>query len=633
MSPTHNSLRIVGLMAGLIVCATAAEAATWQAFGGTGSGNWNDPNHWDTANAPDTVSETAQLTLVITSPPGPHIITVYDLMYPSGLTTGSITFNTGGTLVSNARFTEIQATGTSSTLNWTVGDVATPGRLNMYRHQLTLNNVNMNFAGTSVGAAILLSGLANGLTPPVAQDWNLDATNSTISITNAPVGTNFPGIAVQGGAMRMTGGTLTVTNGSNNGQILVDVADGTTGNRSVLTLSGSQMTTNSFVVSNTGIFNFNGTGAAGPSSITGTLEVRAGEANLVGGTLNVGSALLNFPTTTASGTINVTGATLNVTGGFDIKSTASTPTAAFPNALNISAGSVNAASMEAGGTSLEKSAYSVNLSGTGSLALAGTLLLGFDDFSGRHGAGTVVMTGGSLSASSLIVGAAIDATPNSLGFYEQTGGTSTFGSVVLNRDNTTPSGYGTQEFVVGAGATMNITGAGFSKVGTGDWHVDDTPGNLNFNGKLVFNPSSAITQTLLAFGKEEGEYELYADDLTPAILGNYGVGTLDVSNLNGSEKLFVSAAGNFATNALYVNALVGLSSGNVTTLLDSPINIYYNTAYSPGLLGLTYQLTSGGELIPLTALVPAAEPNSLLLLSLGSLALVGRSRRRLARAK
>jgi hypothetical protein len=626
----HNSLRIVSLAVGLILCTAIAQASNWQSFGGTGSGDWNDPNHWD-AGVPDTATETANYTTVINPQNGPHTIALNEAMYPGGLVSGSITFNTGNVGIGNTRFIQIDAKGVNSPLSWTVGSATAPGKMNFRRHMLNLDNVQLNFAGTPGSTPLTLAGVTESLTPN-PQEWNLDATNSTVSILAAPAGATDAGISVtSGGGMRMNGGTLTVTNAAQDAKISILGVEGSFHSR--LNLKDTQLTTNAFEVTGTGNFTFDGTNAVGPSSISNQLLVTAGEVNLAGGTLNAGSVSMNFPNTNNTGTVNVTGATLNVTGAFDIQSTSTTPVGAFPSTLNISAGTVSAAGMEVGGSSADKGAFGINLSGSGSLAVSGTLLLGYDLASNRHGAGTIVMTGGSLGASTLKVGAARGSNPNSRGYYEQTGGSSSFGSVVLNRDDLTPSGYGTQQFVVGAGATMNITGAGFSQIGTGDWHADDTPGNLDFSGKLVFNPSSPITQTLLAFGDDQGVYELIADDLTPAILDNYGIGTLDLSHLNGSEKLWVSAAGNFATNALYVNALVGLSSGNVADLLDSPIDIFYNTAHSPGLLGLTYQLNSGGSLVPLTAIVPAPEPSSSLLLSLGSLALLGSTRRRLARGK
>lgn len=84
-------------------------------------------------------------------------------------------------------------------------------------------------------------------------------------------------------------------------------------------------------------------------------------------------------------------------------------------------------------------------------------------------------------------------------------------------------------------------------------------------------------------------------------------------------------AGNFATNALYVNALLGLTPAEVALNLDSLINIYYNPAASPALLAQTFALNSGGSLIPLFSV---SEPSTAVLLMLGIALLGRRSRRR-----
>ena len=213
---------------------------------------------------------------------------------------------------------------------------------------------------------------------------------------------------------------------------------------------------------------------------------------------------------------------------------------------------------------------------------------------------------------------------NSVGYYEQTGGVAEFGSIQLSRDHNSNLGYGTKEFVVGPNAELRITGAGFSQFGQGDWNVDDGPDTLDFSGKIVFDPSALTSQTLLAFGKElTGARPDTPEDIAFVIQDNYGIGTLDLSGLDGSEVLNVLPSFNELDNALYVGALIGVTDISVTDHLDSAINIYYSASLSPLLNRQTFQLNSGGLLIPL---IPVPEPSSLLLVAMG--AVVGITRRR-----
>jgi hypothetical protein len=199
------------------------------------------------------------------------------------------------------------------------------------------------------------------------------------------------------------------------------------------------------------------------------------------------------------------------------------------------------------------------------------------------------MSGGTLSCGSLIVGRSANAD----GYYKQTGGTATIGNTVtLYTESAT---YGTRQFVVATNATLILNGPGFVKSGTNAWPSSLlTPGNLDFSGTCVFDPAPGVTNmSLLAFG----------DDVGPAREGlalPFALGTLDISALDGAERLTVKAAGNELTNALYVARLPGLTPAAAAAQLNSALTIYYDPDASPTLgQGLSINLTGGGRLVAL----------------------------------
>lgn len=270
--------------------------------------------------------------------------------------------------------------------------------------------------------------------------------------------------------------------------------------------------------------------------------------------------------------------------------------------LDISGGSVSAGDAELGFKDTGDSAAlrekrRLRLSGPASLTLSGTLRLG------RHtgndpqypGSGLFEMSGGTLQAAHIDVGQSA-AGVKGPGYYCQTGGIATItGALTLaQRGSASVSGHygGAREFVV-SNATMVLTGTGFdTNVGaTPDW---TTLSNLNVFGTFVFDPSTVVTQGMLAFGLDMGVTDAGWNAT------NAAVETLDLSGYDTSGQLLqVVGAQNVIPNALYVRTLSGLTGAEVGDYLDSDINIYYLARNSPDLNGLTYDLASGGKLIPL----------------------------------
>lgn len=102
---------------------------------------------------------------------------------------------------------------------------------------------------------------------------------------------------------------------------------------------------------------------------------------------------------------------------------------------------------------------------------------------------------------------------------------------------------------------------------------------------------------------------------------------MDPAAVDGDEKLTVIGAGNYGSNALYVNNRLGL---DLTT--DSPtlkhvlraLDIYYNANLNTYLMGAPYDLVGGGQLLGFW--VP--EPGSFALPALAARALASHRRTR-----
>jgi hypothetical protein len=196
------------------------------------------------------------------------------------------------------------------------------------------------------------------------------------------------------------------------------------------------------------------------------------------------------------------------------------------------------------------------------------------------------MSGGTLSCRSLTVGRSANAD----GYYKQTGGTTTIGNAIsLLTESAT---YGTRQFVVSTNATLILKGPGFVKSGATAWSTNLwNPGNLDFSGTFIFDPAPGVTNmNLLAFGQNVGATRVGLDS-------PYAMGTLDLSALDGAEKLTILAAGNEPTNALYVGRMTGLTPAAAAAQLNSALTIYYDPDTSPELgPGLSISLTGGGLL-------------------------------------
>jgi len=258
--------------------------------------------------------------------------------------------------------------------------------------------------------------------------------------------------------------------------------------------------------------------------------------------------------------------------------------------------------------------YQLNVNG-GSLTVEGLLRLGQQGHAlSRRGAGLLNMSDGTLDVQDLAIGSAGGS--RSDGLYHQTGGVATIHDEIrMMTEN--PDGFGTQQLVVGSGATMVMTGTGFTVPVAGDWSSGLlTTDNLSFAGTLRFSPSSSITQNLLVFGEELGE------NMAGLAASNFFVGTLDLRDLVAQDAtLNLLEAENFTTNALYVDSLLMDSPVDPGAFFAGDINVYYNPATSD--ITGTWAFGSGDGM-----LIMIPEPGTVLLMAAGGLLLMSRARRR-----
>ena len=214
--------------------------------------------------------------------------------------------------------------------------------------------------------------------------------------------------------------------------------------------------------------------------------------------------------------------------------------------------------------------------------------------------GIYTQTGGQLSCMTTFVGA--HAPPNGGGgYFNLSGGTNTVKVLQLYTDDTATNAnnFGTRQFVVGTNAVMRFNGAGMQATGTNGWLMNFSAATNDFGtpGAIVYDPSGVSTQTLLAFARDEGQ------DFS-MMTSNTAIGTLDLTGLDGVEKLVVQAASNETVNAVYVDNLVGLSDTEAAAHVDSALNIYYNKLKSVEMNRMRISLAGGGALIPLPKIPP-----------------------------
>jgi hypothetical protein len=595
-APSPRVLAVLAVLALGASTALRAETLNWVT---NSSGNWNAPARWITTNVPDTVTEVA-IVFSLGGTTGPYYVTNSGSLYPTGLTNGGLS-------IGNANYATVGRGMylVASNLDWTMGDAANPGYfLSRYAYS-QFNEVNLNLRGARPDYALYLINSGEG------KEWSLVATNSTITIADgvaknsdtAPaallVSGNYgdkPGATTPG--LSMTGGGLTVTNSTTNAAIQVQggyIFGSVTSRVARLWLKDTTLTADKLFLSSSCHFRFDAASASGNSRISNELRyyTGGGRADLLSGALTIGKitvaincSVSNAPLEQAA-FLNVSGATVNVSGDLEWSSGGFHDNNA-PWEIKVWSGSVSANNLLIGGKNIPRGQYAMYLFG-GSVAVSNDLWLGWFSAMTRHGSGLLEMSGGTLSCGSLIVGRSANAD----GYYKQTGGTATIGNTVtLYTESAT---YGTRQFVVATNATLILNGPGFVKSGTNAWPSSLlTPGNLDFSGTCVFDPAPGVTNmSLLAFG----------DDVGPAREGlalPFALGTLDISALDGAERLTVKAAGNELTNALYVARLPGLTPAAAAAQLNSALTIYYDPDASPTLgQGLSINLTGGGRLVAL----------------------------------
>lgn len=588
------------------------------------SGDWNVGADWSQAAFPGDTGQTDDDVQLLVNPLGvnsSYTVSATRAMFPGGLTIRSIyggaSFNDGGTTGQ-----DVSAAGDGvGQLVWNIDDGGTaytsPAILLGDEDDIVLNKVDLSISGDfdSVG-----SNYAVRWSHSSANDGaGFNATDSNISIVNtgaaAPVFTysedkrlimvgQATGAATPTSSLTMSDGVLSMAGnswGASFTNTLLDI-----GTMQPSSTDGFEVT-----IDNSGI---DATSVIGSLQPTGTHTTRFQGGNFRFGTVDF------RPATNSSPTVIIDGATVDIAdAGLNPMDIQMGVTGSDPNGgtwvFQVNAGSVTARNALVGNKDPHtKGQFTVEVSG-GSLTLSGDLMLGRnfggDPVVGSYGSGTFIQSGGTFEADDVIVGQQGDGTGyRSSGFYDQSGGVATVnGTFTLNPGSLVqPAEGGAREFTVSGSAVLRMEGDGFdtsvASPGANWTHLT----TWDASGTIVFDPDSPTTQGLLAFGDDLGKTSA---GLTAS---NFSHGTIDISGLNlAGEILEVVGAGNFATNALYVDAILGALEATVTDHLQSAINIYYNGSSSPGLNFQTYDLVGGGQLISLQAPIP--EPSSALLLA------------------
>lgn len=240
-----------------------------------------------------------------------------------------------------------------------------------------------------------------------------------------------------------------------------------TANNATLTLTGTNTAGANAV---TGVIS-NGTGAfttavvktgtnawtlSGPNTYTGTTTVRQGVLNLTAATgertATSGAIVVGDQTTDA--TLNLAAGTYAMTGNFAVGNSTTT--------------AITGTVFQTGGTITTGNSHLLvgNSGSIGVYNMSGGTLIGPSSATrgvilgvNNNSKGTFNFSGGTLSESTgaLMVGRSDSAATNTVGVFNQTGGTATFGTLSIGGGNGTS---GTQ--TLGANGTLNLTGGTFS---------------------------------------------------------------------------------------------------------------------------------------------------------------------------
>lgn len=642
---TQRQIRFGLLACALVALAPAAARAIglneWQL---TTNGNWSDAARWNGTDVPGSTSHTdddveirSGFTPTVTLDNNslaamtgtPSALTIQSLAIGSRTVDGDAT-NSRGNL-------NVDDTG-GSRFVWHMGGLLKQQNASI----LTAVNVDLDFASSLTGV-LMQGGGGNG---------TFDFTDSTITV-NLSAGSNAGEFLFRDNTvLKMTGqatgssaATSTLTWKNNDGTAAIAARQTGTGGvtlgpagaiieltNTVLDvdqIGAGRSATSHFILDNSGI---TGVGNASTIGQLNVLDNSVGS-EIRGGDVEIGRVFFER-TNTGSTELTVTGGNVTVTNDVLMNSNATNKTSLGRfQLLEVDGGSLSVGGdlivgYQTDNASDAKGNTEVRLT-SGSLNVDGRMILGRLTAFGnsQRSPGTFVMTGGTLTADDVEIGRRAGGADGGSGYWDQTGGDATIsGTMTLLQSNSLGEGtYGARELTVAGSSTLTFTGPGMA-IGTGtDFSLLTT---VDLSGTIIVNPISTTTPTLLAFDDDLGGAFDSEDDINTFFAAGNGVGTLDLNGLNGSEVLTVTPSGNVATNAMYINALVGLSASEVLSLLDSPINLYYNPANSPLLLSQTFDLNGGGTLQPLTLPLQVPEPCNGLLLVAGAVALLARRRAR-----
>jgi hypothetical protein len=588
--------KIIGLVCAAVVAFGVpwrpAQAAVWTNT--AKFGDWNVAGNWNPNDVPDTDTETVQWLNSLSS--GPYTCRVDNVMYPAGLTCGGVRLDNQHANASILVAPVLSSAG----LTMTVGSPANPTNILIDDTAIFFTNSSLTVHGDS-GCAIEI------FNRPIAWPWNAEFLNSSLLVPSGSTGLylNCSGISgFRGGTrMRMTDGSLTVTNSTLNSILQVGNRTGAVSStnieqRTTLSLTRTKLTACVMNVWD-GRFIFDGAGATGDSVISSNLSLGAsgckgGIAEFLSGNLTIGGNVTgNSHGSGLSGlrlSLMATGATVVVQGNVNWTDGGNNANnMRDPTYIDVYKGSLDvwgSLTFSTGyGTYPATEKSYLRIFG-GSLGVSNSIAMGGGSY---RCPAYLEMTGGSVVVSNLVVGRAAW----NDGYYNQTGGTNTVrGTITLQATNA--AGYASQQFVLGSNATLILKGNGFVKEGTTGWSTNLlTDANLGFRGRTVFDPAAGVAvQTNFAFGRDVGA-------VLEGLTNFASAGTWDFSAVGAGEKVKVVGAGNFSgaeSNAVYVSSILGLPPAEATNRLQSAVNVYYDPRYSLDLGMQDLPLTGGGRL-------------------------------------
>ena len=612
--------RVVLLSLGILLIVSASYGQTQ--INGAASGNWSNTASWSPATVPNNGGGNTYDVTLLSSP---AVVITLDI----NPTIDTLTLDSGSELTTNAG-TTLTTTGLTNGgyINFGNGNTLTVNGATTNTGEITLYNASKaNFNGNFTNSSSFYTdGKSTATVTGTFTNSSYVDMESSGDVLNVGTLTNTGEIVISTGAtMNITGGgsgITTVAAGSNlyvAGTFNV-INGGTPSNAlaSLTTVSGSLIWENGQTLTDTptgGTLTINSGGAletysASKLSVTGNVSNSGGLYTDGGSTVTISGTLTNsnFVDLQTSGDVLNVG---SLTNNDEIVLNTGTT-------LNITGGGSGITTVAAGSTLDVAGTFNVINGGTPSNALAGLTTVS-GSLAWENGKTlTDTPTGGTLTVASggqleVYTGSTLSVTgnvSNSGGMYTDSAstvtisGTLTNGNLVylestgdvLNVNALTNNG----EIIIGAGATLNITGGGSGITTVAAGSTLDVAGTFNvINGGTPSNALAGLTTVSGALAWENGK--TLTDTPTGGTLTINSGGALEVYNASTlSVTGNVSNSGSMYTDSASTVAISGtLTNSNLVYLESSGdvLNVNALTNNDEIIIdaGATLNITGGGS--------------------------------------